>query len=85
MMSDAPTKGGKLRNVITQNVVLANQKTESFVYQWLRALTMFNVTCFPAFVGVSDVISSVLSKVELYVLMSSALESITEPWQEGLV
>jgi len=33
----------------------------SVMYRWLRALVMFDVTCFPAFVGASDVISSVLS------------------------
>jgi len=38
-----------------------NRMTESFVYHWLRAHATFNVKCFPAFVGASDVISSVLS------------------------
>jgi len=43
--------GGKLRNVKTHNVIWANQKTDSFVYRWLRAHARFDVTCFPAFVG----------------------------------
>jgi len=59
-MTLGPTKGGKLRNVIT-HVIWANQKTESFVYRWLRTQAMFDVTCFPAFVGASDVILSILS------------------------
>jgi len=60
MMSYALTNIGKLCNVITYNVVWANQKTESFVYCWLYALTMIDVTCFPAFLGASDLISSIL-------------------------
>jgi len=47
--------------VIGYNVIWANQKTESYVYRWLRALALFNVTRFSAFVGESDVISSILS------------------------
>jgi len=43
------------------NVIWANKKTESFVYFWLCAHTVFDVTCYPAFVGASKVISSVLS------------------------
>ena len=48
MTSDAQTKYGKLRNVISHNIG-ADQKSESFVYRWLRALIMFDVhvTCFP--------------------------------------
>ena len=46
---------GKLRNIITHNIVWANQNTKSFVYPWLRTLAMFDVMCFPAFVGASDV------------------------------
>ena len=46
MTSDASTKGGKLRNVITHNMVWAGQKTESIVYRWLCALAMFDVTYF---------------------------------------
>jgi len=38
------------RNVITHNVNWANQKTESFVYRWLIAHALCDVTCFPAFV-----------------------------------
>jgi len=53
-----PTKGRKLRNVITNNVIWANQKTEYFVYHWLHTHAMVDVTCFPAFVRPSDVISS---------------------------
>ena len=58
MTSCAPTKGGKLRNVITHNVVWANQKTEYFVYRWQHAHATFDLTCFPAFVGASDVIQA---------------------------
>jgi len=50
-----------LHYVITYNVIWANQKTESYVYCWLRALAMFDVMRFPTFVRASDVISSVLS------------------------
>ena len=55
------SKGRKLRNVITNNVIRIKQKTESFVHRWQRAHVSFQVTRFPAFVGASDVISSVLS------------------------
>ena len=54
-----PTKGRKLRNVITY-VIWANQNTESFVYSCLCAHALFDVTCFPTFVRAQDVISSVL-------------------------
>jgi len=43
---------------ITYNVILANQKTESFEYHWLRALAMFDVMSFPPFCRASDIISS---------------------------
>jgi len=56
MTSYATTKRGKFCNVITHNDISANQKTESFVYRWLCALAMFDVTCFTAFVGASDII-----------------------------
>ena len=55
------TKGGKLRSVIMNNVIWTNKKTESPVYSWQCAHASFDVTCFPAFVGASDVILSVLS------------------------
>jgi len=60
MMSDAPAKGGNLYNLITH--IWAEQKTESSVYHWLRALAMFDVTCYPAFVGALDIISCVQLK-----------------------
>jgi len=50
-MTFGPTNAGKLRNVKKTNVILANQNTESFVFRWLRALAMFDVACFAAFVG----------------------------------
>jgi len=59
MTSDAPTKGGKLPDVITHNVIWDNQKNESFAYRWLRILAMCDITGFPAIVGASDVNSSV--------------------------
>jgi len=39
-MMFGPTKGGNLCHVILamQNVIWANQKTESFVYRWLRRM-----------------------------------------------
>ena len=51
----------KLHNVITHNVVWAYQATDSFVYHWLRAHILFDVTRFPDFVGASDVICVSLS------------------------
>jgi len=51
MTSDALIKGGKLHNVIKNNFVWAiwaNQKTETCVYRWLRALAMFDLRSFPA-------------------------------------
>jgi len=54
------TKGGKLHIIMAHNVIWANQKTDSFVYRRLGAHKMFDITCFPAFFGASNVISSVL-------------------------
>ena len=51
-----PTKGKKLRNVKTHNVVWANQKTESRVYRWLCALAMFELACYSA-IGAFNAIS----------------------------
>ena len=59
-MMFGPIEGGKFCNVIMHNVIWDNQKAEFSVYRWLHAHAMFDCTCFPAFVGVSDVISSVL-------------------------
>jgi len=58
-------KSRDLRYVLTYNVIWANQNTDSFVYRWLRALAMIEVTRFPAFVGVSDVISAVMLRRQL--------------------
>jgi len=60
-MSNAPIRGGKLCNVITHNVVWANQKTESFMYHWLCTLAMFDVNVLSAFVRASDVILRIQS------------------------
>jgi len=46
---------------ITYKVIWANQKIASLVYRWLRSLVILHVTRFHAFVGASDVISSVMS------------------------
>jgi len=35
------TKGGKLYNIIMQNVIKANQKTESFCFRWVGAQALF--------------------------------------------
>jgi len=56
-------RGGELCNVIMHNVSWANQKTESCLNCWLWEHAMFDVTCFPIFVGALYVISSVLSTV----------------------
>jgi len=55
-MTFRQTKGRKLGNVITHNTIWANQMTEYFVFRWLRVHTMFDFTCFQAFVGAWDVI-----------------------------
>jgi len=47
MTSDARQKTRELRYAITYNVIWANQKTETFLHIWLRALAMFEVTTFP--------------------------------------
>jgi len=44
----------ELLNVITHNVIWANQKTQSFVLHWLRAHAMFDI---PVFTRALDVIS----------------------------
>jgi len=48
-----------------RNLIWANPKTQSFVYRWLHAHAMFDVMCFPAFVGALDVMSCVLLICEL--------------------
>jgi len=53
--SDVPTNGENLRNVITFKVIWTNQNCESFVFCWQHAHASFD-----AFVGTSDVFSSVL-------------------------
>jgi len=60
-MTLGPEKSGKLLNVILLNGIWANQKPEPVVFRWLRAHATFDVTFFPAFVGVPDVISGLLS------------------------
>jgi len=55
MMYQALTKSGNSCNVQTHNGIWANQKTESVVYRWLRSQAMTDITCFFAFVGVSDI------------------------------
>jgi len=45
---------GKSGNFIMQ--LWANQKTESYVYRWLRAHAMVDETCFLAFVEASNII-----------------------------
>jgi len=45
----------KAINYLT-NVTWANQKSESFLYRWLRESAMFDVRCSPAFFGAYDVI-----------------------------
>ena len=57
----SPKKGRTLCKVMMHIIIWANQKTESFVYGWLHAHAMFDVTCFPTFVRASEVISRVLS------------------------
>ena len=52
-------------------VIWANQKTKSFLYRCLCALAMFDVTCFPAFVGASDIILSVLARRTLTPVVTS--------------
>ena len=46
--------------VIRHNFIWANKKTEYFVYHWVHAHTIFEVTCFPTFVRASKDISSVM-------------------------
>jgi len=46
--------GNKLTSLHTTSLIKANQKIKCFVYRWLRALAMFDVTRIPAFVGVSS-------------------------------
>jgi len=48
------------RNIKAHNVIWANQNTGLVEYRWLHAHAMFDVTCFPLFVGAMNIISSVL-------------------------
>jgi len=52
-MTFGQTKRRKIFNIITHTIIWTNQKTDCFVYRWVRAHTMFDLTCFPAFVGAS--------------------------------
>jgi len=54
-------KAGNYATTQRRRLIWANWKTETFMYRWPRAHASFDVTCFPAFVGASNVISSVLS------------------------
>ena len=54
------TKGGTSRNILTHNIIWANQKTKSFVHLCLCTHAKFDVTAFFAFVGPSNVVSSIL-------------------------
>jgi len=69
-MTSDPPNSGNIFNVIMHNVIWANQKTELFMFCWLPTHAMFDKTCFPAFVGASVVISSVL----LIQLLCSSLQ-----------
>jgi len=51
-MTFGTRKGGKLRNDIIHNVICVNQKTICFVFCWLCAPAMFDVTCFSPFIAV---------------------------------
>jgi len=59
-MTFGSAKGGNSHNVTTHNAIWGSQKIESFVYRWLSVSALFNATCFFAFVGASDIISSFL-------------------------
>ena len=49
-----------IRYIMTNNVIWANPKTKKFVYHWLHAHAMFDVTRFSAFVRALNLISSIL-------------------------
>jgi len=55
-MTFSLSKGGNLCNVMTNNIIWANQKTELFLYRWLDAHAFF-----PSLIRALDVILSVLS------------------------
>jgi len=44
-----PIKGGKLPNVITHNLILVNQMTDSILYCWQCTHECLRCICFPAF------------------------------------
>jgi len=75
-----PTKSWKLCNVVTHNIILANQKTESSLYLWLSAHAIFDVMRFPAFFRPPDVISSVLSILNHLYRYSMMVVSIRIGW-----
>ena len=54
------TKDGIFCNFITHNIIWSNQKNELLAYRWLRMHAMFEASCFPAVVRVSDVILRIL-------------------------
>jgi len=60
-MTSGLTKCGKLINIVKYNIIGTNQNTKSFVFLCLRAHAMFDITCFSAFIGASEVNSSGLS------------------------
>ena len=60
-MTSGLTKCRKLLNVVKHDIIWTNQNTKYFVFLCLRAHAMFDVTCFSAFIGASEVNSSGLS------------------------
>ena len=62
------TKGGKLRNITTHNEK-CQASQEYFVFQWLYAHAMVDVTYVPAFFRASDLVSSSLLMPEFWCLL----------------
>ena len=73
-----PTKVRKLCNIITHNIIRANQKRLSFVYQWLSWHATFDITWFPAFVWALYVISSVM----LIMFCVNTVPLVVTSWQQ---
>jgi len=64
-MTFGPIQVWKLPNVIAHNINWANLSIELFVYSWLDAHEMFDMTQFCAFFRASDDITSILSIIVL--------------------
>jgi len=59
----------ELRFVIAYNEYISQSEDWIICFSWLRTNAMFDVTCFPAFVRVSDVITQAICRYNIFSLL----------------